>query len=220
MNAAVRKYNQKFLVSGKYKTIDNAVNVDEYSFNSEIRNKLRTSLHIDDKIVIGIIGRLENEKNHIFLLNVIKQIIQINSNYILLIIGGGSLEKKLKEDVQSMGIENNVLFLGARTDANQWYSAMDAFVLPSIYEGFPYVLVEAQMNGLQCFISDNITRDVDKSETIQFISIDEEDSVNKWSNALLDNGSKRIGNSNTQIVKDKFDVRNVISIIVKDILNL
>ena len=119
-----------------------------------------------------------------------------------------------------MGIENNVLFLGARTDANLWYSAMDAFVLPSIYEGFPYVLVEAQMNGLQCFISDNITRDVDISETIRFVSIDEEDSVNKWSVALLNNGNKRIRNSNMQIVKDKFDVRNVISIIVKDILNL
>lgn len=220
MNAAVSKYNQKFLMSGKYKTIANAVNVDDYSFNPEIRNRLRTSLHIDDKIVVGIIGRLENEKNHMFLFNVIKQMIKTNSNYVLLIIGGGSLEQKLKEAVQSLGVENNVLFLGARTDANQWYSAMDSFVLPSIYEGFPYVLVEAQMNGLQCFISDNITPDVDISETIQFISIDEEDSVNKWSDALLNNGSKRIGNGNTQIVKDKFDVRNVISIIVKDILDL
>lgn len=218
IEAAHSKYSKSFVESEKYRTINNAVNINNYIFDLEIRTRLRKQLNIDDKIVIGIVGRLEYEKNHLFLLDVLKKIVDENPKYVLLIIGGGSLNGKLQNMVRERNLENNVFFLGTRKDANSWYSAMDAFVLPSFYEGFPYVLVEAQLNGLKCFVSNTITNTVNISNTVCFLSIDKTDSVDKWKKEILDNKIKRIPEANIQKIKDNYDIQNEISVIVKDIM--
>lgn len=152
--------------AGKYyfgkdvKVLNNAIDTDKFKYNKELREKLRKELHLEDKYVIGHVGRFEPQKNHIFLLRVFKEYLRKDKSAVLLLIGNGSLERKIKEKVKNMGIENNVIFTGNIPNVNEMYNVMDVFVLPSLHEGLPVVGIEAQSSGLPCIFSDRITDEV------------------------------------------------------------
>lgn len=150
----------KWFFGKDVKVLNNAIDIDKFKYNQEVRNKLRKELHLEDKYVIGHVGRIDPQKNHIFLLKVFREYLKIDKSAVLLLIGSGTLEKKIKEKVKKMGIENNVIFTGNIPNVNEMYNVMDVFVLPSLYEGLPLVGIEAQCSGLPCIFSDRITDEV------------------------------------------------------------
>lgn len=152
-------YPNKILSSKKYRVIPNAIKCEKYRFSQEIRKDYREQLDITDKFIVGHIGRFDYQKNHIYLLKIFKELLQMNKDCILLSIGVGTDWEFVQEETKKMGIGDNVMFLGQRNDIAQLLQAMDVFVLPSQFEGLPVVLVEAMAAGLPCFISDRVTKE-------------------------------------------------------------
>ncbi len=132
----------------------NGIEVERFHFQEEIREKKRKELGITNQLVIGHVGRFAKQKNQRFLIDIFQEIQEKEKNSLLLLIGKGPDEEKIREKVRKSGLEDKVLFLGARDDVNEVMMAMDVFVLPSLFEGFGIVLVEAQASGLPCFCTE------------------------------------------------------------------
>ena len=162
----------EFLFRGKpFTVIPNAIDGSKFVFNREIREMVRSQLQICDKFVIGSVGRLTHQKNLPFLISVFNELLKLCPEAVLLIIGGGEEADALKKQAASLGISENVRFLGVRDDVEQLYQAMDIFVMPSHYEGLPVVGVEAQFAGLPCVFSANITSELKLSEHTYFMGL-------------------------------------------------
>ncbi|MRB58147.1 glycosyltransferase [Bacillus thuringiensis] len=168
---------------GNVKVLPNAIETNKFSFSQINRDKIRQELNIEGKFVIGNVGRLSEEKNHVFLLEMFKEIYARENNSCLVIVGEGDLDENLKELARGLGIENHVYFLGRRNDVNVILSAFDAFILPSFHEGFPVVCIEAQTSGIKCFFSDKIPREVSVTDRTEFISLNK--SAQYWADCII-----------------------------------
>lgn len=155
----------------KFHVINNAIDIQKYQYNENIRNKIRKELNIDDKFVIGHVGRFSEQKNHEFLIEIYKEITKIEKESILLLIGEGELKKEIEEKVNKYKIADRVIFLGTTDKINEYYQAMDLFILPSKFEGLPVVGVEVQANGLPCILSNNITKEIKINDNVFFLDI-------------------------------------------------
>lgn len=152
--------------------IKNGIDLKKYSYNEEIRKIYRKKIDANNKIVIGHVGNFIEQKNHSFLIDVFAKLISKNSNYLLLLISDGVLMEQIKEKVHNLGLDNNVIFLGKTTEVQNYMQAMDIFILPSLYEGLPVVLVEAQANGLPCLVSNTVAKESNLTDSLKFLSID------------------------------------------------
>ena len=154
-------FGNKLYNQGKVYLLNNAIDIDKFAFNEEIRKKKRAELGIsEDTFVIGHVGRFVEQKNHDFLIDIFKSIYEQKKNSTLILVGEGPLFDEIKKKVYSLNLESRVLFLGQRNDINELYQVMDVFVLPSLYEGLPVVGIEAQANGLPVVFCDNITKEI------------------------------------------------------------
>lgn len=136
--------------------LNNAIDAASYTYDLSKREELRRQLGLADKLVIGHVGRFSPQKNHPFLLDIFAALLKKEPNAVLLLVGGGEGMSKVQEKVQALGIAEHVRFLGVRSDVADLMQAMDVFVLPSLYEGLPVTMVEAQAAGLPCIISDKV----------------------------------------------------------------
>lgn len=171
-------YGKTAVEKGLVKVIPNAVSLEKYKFNQSIRNNVRKSLKIDDKFVVGHIGRMAPQKNQKFLLKIFAEVKKENDEAVLLIVGDGSLRKEIESEIKRLNLQECVILLGVRNDVANLLMAMDVFVLPSLYEGLPVVCVEAQATGLRCVLSNNITKEVDCGKC-EFISLNQSPKI--WS---------------------------------------
>ena len=208
--AGESKYTKKFRETPRYRMINNAIDTQRYVQDVRARNEIRERLKIDDgAFVVGNIGRLEKQKNQFYLIDIFEKIHDKNTNSVLLIVGGGSLEAQLRKKAADKGLTDYIIFTGVQKSAEIFYQAMDCFVLPSIYEGFPFVLVEAQVNGLNCFISDVITKTANISGGVNFISLSA--SADEWADEILKLGQKRMDKEQIEKVKSAVELKNVVN---------
>lgn len=139
--------------------INNGIDINKFKFNDLIRNKLRKDYKIStDDIVIGHVGRFNEQKNHKFLITVLENLKKYSS-YKLLLIGDGILENEVRSIVDEKELSGDVIFLGQVENICDYYNMMDVFVFPSLYEGFPISLVEVAANGLPAVISSSVTNE-------------------------------------------------------------
>lgn len=139
-----------------YQIINNAIDVAAYTYDPTKRQEMRRRLGLENEFTIGHVGRFNQPKNHPFLLDIFAALLKKELNAVLLLVGGGEGMSKMQEKVQELGIAEHVRFLGVRSDVADLMQAMDMFVLPSLYEGLPVTMVEAQAAGLPCIISDKV----------------------------------------------------------------
>ena len=173
--AAKWMFGNRILKLKKYSLIANGIEVDQYTFNPSSRANLRKILGIhDNQFVIGHVGRFVEQKNHEFIIDIFYELLTIQKNALLLLIGIGPLKNSIEEKVLKLGIKQNVIFLGERADVNDYMQVMDIFLLPSFYEGLPVVGIEAQAAGLKCFFSNTITKEADVTGNVEFIGINED----------------------------------------------
>lgn len=166
-----------------FEIINNGKNIEEFEYNEPAREKIRKDCKLEDCTVIGHVGSFNDQKNHKYLIDIFYELLKENDKkYKLLLIGGGKLEQTIKEQVEELGIDKDVIFVGETTEVNKWLQAMDIMVFPSKFEGFPIVLVESQIAGLPCVVSDKITKEVELTGLIQFQSIEDKPEV--WANAI------------------------------------
>lgn len=186
-----------------YTIINNGIDTGIFHFDPDWRNKARKEMGLDDKLVIGAIGRLNFQKNHSFLLDVFAKIAARRDDAVLLLIGDGELRGSLEKQTKALRIDDNVRFLGIRQDVNVILSTLDFVMMPSLFEGLPYALVEAQATGVFCLAADTIDQKTAMTPNFIFLPIDDKEI---WVETCLNNcGYTRKDESST--IKNKgFDV--------------
>ena len=154
--------------------VKNGIDVQRFAFNSETREKVRLQNGISPTVkVIGHIGRLETEKNHTFLVEIFAEYCKSQPDTLLMLVGKGSLMNAIKEKTERLNISDKVCFMGERSDVSDLLQAMDLFLMPSTFEGQPFVLIEAQCAGLPCLISDVINQDICLTDNVKSYSLDQ-----------------------------------------------
>lgn len=158
--------------------LNNGIDLSKYKFDPAMRVKKRHELGIENKLVVGHVGRLNYIKNHKFLLDVFAELKKINADAVLLIVGEGEEKEAIEEKARRLGIENSVILTGVRDDVYDLLQAMDVFVFPSLKEGLPVTLIEAQATKLSCLISDTVSEYARQNSNVEYISLS--DSAAEW----------------------------------------
>lgn len=182
-DAAIDMWGKKAVENNEVFIMKNAVDTNLFKFNEEKRNQLRKKLALEDKLVLVIVGRLSSQKNYPFLFKTYKKAIEKRNDTVLLVIGRGMEETSIKNLAKDMGLENSVRFLGVRNDVADILNACDCFLLPSLYEGLPVVLIETQANGLTAIVSDRVTTELAVTDVVEFLPISE-DAVEIWADKI------------------------------------
>jgi len=171
--AGIDRYGEKIANGASFSVLNNSINSEEYDFNVVIRESIREELKIArDTFVIGHIGRMTAEKNHLFILDVLKEVIRQDRNVRLLLVGDGPLKETIVLKAKENDIDKYIIMTGVRKDVPQLLMGMDAFVFPSKNEGLGISLIEAQASGLKCLASkEGIPSEAKISELVDFIPI-------------------------------------------------
>lgn len=190
-------YGDKLFDEGIVRVIPNAIDVKKYAYNETVRNQIRQELGIDDDtILIGHVGRFDWPKNHKYLIKVVAELKtatdsgRTDKRFKTMLVGAGALMDEIKQLVTEMGLQEDVLFVGQKSNVADYYQAMDYFLFPSFFEGLPGTVVEAQSAVLKCLISDTITTEVDVTDLVSRMSI--EDEPEKWSDKILSDVAQRM----------------------------
>lgn len=199
----------KWLFPGKiyknkqYRIINNGIDAESFAFNREWRRVIRERYKISDSdMVVGVVARFMPQKNHAFMFRVIEEIRKTNPGVRFLCIGEGELEEQLLRQVEELGIGDNVIFAGTAEDVNHYYSAMDVYLMASLFEGFGISALEAQANGLPCVLSDRISTVVDMGERVTFVSLEEEAAV--WAERVTAEFRERNdGEASRKVMREK-----------------
>ena len=170
--AAKYTFGKKAYRCGDIHILHNALDLNVYQFDEQARNNIRKEFSISDNVrIIGHVGRFMLQKNHTFLLDVFNEIHKQNHETVLMLVGKGELEDKIKEKIKALNLDDSVIFTGVRSDVSALLSAMDVFVFPSFYEGMPNTVIEAQATGLPCLIADTITKEADVTGLVRYMPL-------------------------------------------------
>ena len=155
--AGTDRFGRKVISGDHYAVLNNAIDVNQFSYNSRVREVVRDELGIgQNQLVVSHIGRYTKEKNHEFILKIFSELRKLGIGARLLMIGDGTLRTHIMQMAEQASLSSDVIFTGVRSDVERLMQAMDVFVLPSLYEGLPVTMVEAQAAGLPCIISDKV----------------------------------------------------------------
>ncbi len=171
-------FSNKIINGSNFYIINNSVDLTLFAYKEEIRSKKREKLGIDSEaIVLGHVGRFNPQKNHSMLIDIFNEYHKKHNDSYLILIGTGPLLGNVMKKVSEMNLTEYVKFLGKKNNVFELYNCMDCFILPSLYEGLPLVGIEAQVNGLSCLFSSEISNEVKISQNCDFISLDADISV-------------------------------------------
>ena len=205
--AAKWYFTKERICGNKFNILKNGINTQKYIYDENIRNMYRKKLKIQDKFVIGHVGRFAHQKNQLFLINVFNLIVKNNSNALLLLIGDGSDIGYAKNKVKELGIEDSVVFAGARSDVPQLLQAMDIFVFPSISEGFGMGVLESQAASLRTIASDRVSISTKVTTMIEYLSLDLGAEI--WANKIKNYNTPYVRTDvSSEIVNSGYDICN------------
>ena len=176
--AGIDRFGNRIVESDRFSILNNGIDCNAYKYSEERHKLLKKRFHLEDKTIIGHVGRFVPEKNHEFLIDVFEQIHQTNSDTILILAGRGPEEEKIREIVKIKNLENHVMFLGIRDDISDLMNLFDIFIFPSMHEGLGSVGVEAQAAGLPSFVSEGIPNEAILTNHCWILSL--KDSAKEW----------------------------------------
>ena len=197
----------KWMFKGaSFKVLNNAIDTSEYIYDEIKREKVKQQLGLKkEEIIIGHVGRFSPQKNHIFLIKILKKVIQKKSAKLLL-VGDGNLREIIEKEIGNLGLKENVILTGVRSDVAELMQAMDVFVFPSLYEGLPVTMVEAQAAGLPCVISNNVPSEcIITEELVTKCSLNDSEDI--WVNHILKSINKQRRDTRKEIINAGFDIK-------------
>lgn len=198
----------KSIVKNKLIILKNGIDLEKFKFNHDMREAIRKKFNIQQETtVIGHVGRFTFEKNQSFLVEIFKDFHNINSNSILFFIGDGELLDDVKEKVNRFCLSDCVFFIGSVNNIWDYYSMMDIFTLPSLYEGFPLVSLEAQACGLPCIISSNVPDEVCIGTNVSKVALSNK---NDWIKKLSDYSIAGLSDNTNVLRKKGYDIYNTV----------
>ncbi len=208
---AISKIRKYFGDDCTINVLNNAVDQKAYEPTSDKRNRIRSELGINENaFVLGHVGRFLKVKNHSFLLDVFNEVHKKRPEAVLCLVGEGELKEATAHKSKELGIDKEVIFLGNRGDVPDILSAFDVFVFPSLWEGFPLTMIEAQAAQLPCFVSNRVSHEVVLTNLVEFIDV--EVAAEVWANTILSYRKQPISNFRLS----QYDIKNVIN----ELLNL
>ena len=192
----------------KVEIIKNGIDAKKFEFDEEKRNKMRTLLNLKPSTKAFIhVGRFTEQKNHNFLLDIFFEVAKKEDDVKLFLIGSGGKEEEIKQKVQKLNLQDDVVFLGLRDDIPDLLQAMDCFIFPSLYEGLGIVAIEAQASGIKVFASDVIPKEVKITDLVQFISLNQ--SPTEWSKIILENIKYERKSTFEKIVDSGYEISTI-----------
>ncbi len=194
------------------KILKNGIECDQFVFSQKVRDEIRNELNLDvNAFIVGHVGRFAPQKNHTFLIDIFSEFNKVNQNSILILVGDGPLRLDIEKRVEGLKLKDRVKFIGIRSDIQRLLQAFDVFVFPSLHEGLPVSLIEAQGSGLPSLISDNISREVDLgSNLVEFIPLSDKSLwVEKIKGISYTDLSRK--NITSAIAKQGYDIRETAS---------
>ena len=193
----------------------NAIDTSAYRYDASIATQVREEFGVTDSgtFVLGHVGRFFPQKNHTFLIDIFAEVHKRHPNSVLWLVGGGELNDALKNQIKAkvddFGLSDAVEFLGVRGDVNRLLQGMDSFILPSLYEGLPVTMIEAQASGLPCTISDRVPEQCDVTGNVQIIGLNATPA--EWAKRILDQHAEYAGTNRTEgagkVTKAGFDIK-------------
>lgn len=199
-------FGDKAVDNGEVTVINNAISVEDFIYSPERRSSKRKELGLTDELAVLHVGRITNQKNPLYLLDIFESLLKKEPDSVLLYAGVGDMDEKVKASAREKGIFEKIMFLGMRNDVSDLMQAADVFLLPSKYEGLPIVAVEAQTADLQCFLSESITSEAGITENAHFISIEEPPST--WSDGILKYRGIKRKNKSFEITSAGYNIKN------------
>lgn len=186
--------------------LNNAIETACYVANRDICLNVRMELGIPEKaFVVGHVGRFAPPKNHEFIVKIFADVLKTKPDSFLLLVGEGNLKWEIEALTVKLGIHDKVIFTGLRSDVNRMLQAMDVFLFPSLYEGLPVSIIEAQAAGLPCLISDKVPVECKKTDLVKQIALEE--SLDVWKTAVIDAGKIIKRDTSKEIASEGFDIR-------------
>lgn len=189
-----------------FEVMKNAISIDRYLYNEQYRIECRREFNIPNgSLLYGNVGRLNVQKNQLFLIDVFLEILKIQPNSYLCIIGDGELKRDIIDKISKLKISDRVLLAGSRTDMYRLYNSLDAIIMPSIFEGLPITLVEAQANGLKCYVSKNRVPDESKIlDSMEFIELSL--GAKKWAEKIVRGKCHRVRSAKDMLTTLHYDI--------------
>lgn len=185
--ATVCWYGKEYLNKARF--VPNAVDVEKYRFNESIRQTVREKLHLSDgECVLGMVSRFHPVKNHLFALDVLHALKKQGCKARLLFVGDGELRKDIESKSHDLALDDDVVMAGLVSDVPSYLQAMDMVLMPSINEGLPVSLIEAQTNGLSVIASTGVPPEVDVTGNVEFLPLE----VETWANVLISKMEKGV----------------------------
>lgn len=193
----------------KFIQLNNAIDTKQFLYNKEIESEVRKELRLGDRFVVGHVGRFNKQKNHKFLLEIFGEIAKRKDDAVLILVGDGELNNKIKTYAKKLGIIEKIKFLGVREDVNRIIQCFDAFLFPSLFEGLGIVLIEAQAAGIPCFTSANVVaKEAKITSLFHYIAL--ERTAKEWGGYLLDHLEQK-KNMKNEIIKAGYDLESNIN---------
>ena len=187
---------------GDVQIFPNSVDESLYAPKVEKAIAMKEELGLEGKFLVGNVARFCPEKNHAFLIEIFADLAKKVPNAHLVLCGTGDLMEPTRALVKEKGLENRVSFLGSRKDMPRVYQAIDVFVMPSLFEGLPFTLVEAQAAGIPCVVSDTVSRESALTDIIEFIPLDA--GLSRWSDRIAARESYRKVSKRDQLEQKGF----------------
>lgn len=171
--------------------LNNAVDTEKFAYSKKSAEEIRTKYGVKTKYLIGHIGRFTVQKNHSFLIDMFNELCEIRNDCTLMLVGNGEFLQSIKNKVSALNLNDRVIFVDFQEDIYKYYSSMDLLLLPSLFEGLPITLIEAQANGLSSLVSDAVTKECDLTGLIEFYPLSEgADAWAKKISEMLENGTE------------------------------
>jgi glycosyltransferase involved in cell wall biosynthesis len=206
--AAAFLFGEKHCAEQQIYIIKNAINVESYLFSEENRNALRKQLGYEGCFIVGHVGRFNVQKNHEGIIKIFLEVLKYEPKAVLCLVGDGELKNEIEQQTTAYGIRDRVYFAGVRNDVERLFSMMDVFLFPSLFEGLPFAVIEAQANGLPCVVSDTISDEVLLDHNITALPLQKEAAV--WAKKILSfKGKKRTEPEKTKQLMEEagFDIK-------------
>ncbi len=204
--AAIWLYGKEFVEDGKVQIFKNVIDASLFRLNNEKRGSVRLSLGINpDQFVIGHTARFHEVKNHLFDLEILNEALKIYPETRLLLVGDGDLKSTIIEKANQLGILDKVIMAGVVSNVSDYEQAMDAFILPSFYEGLPLSIIEAQTSGLPCFTTkDTVSPECSVTELVHYLPLD---SSKEWATLILNEKRNQRKDRYDEIVQAGYDAK-------------
>ena len=200
-------FEEKIVKEGKVKVIYNGIDTNRFAYEPQKRSNIRKELGVTSEFLIIHTGRFTEQKNQHFIVEVFAEFLSMNPQSRLLLLGKGELEDSVRKQIQQLGVEDKVFMLGVKSNVEDYLSAADLYIMPSLYEGLPVAAVEAQCSGLPCILSSNITKEVKLTDAVEFLSL--ESSKSQWCDAIKSKMYKTRSDCSLSVKKQGYDVQEV-----------